>query len=109
MLELLMCWAFAATADVAVPSLSGRVVDQTGTLSAGDIAALTQALNAQGIQAGMHYKPNHLLAKFGGALIKALPAQLQPLFAPSSDAGVGPVRGEVRHRLRGIASATACL
>ena len=43
-LALLMCWAFAAFADVAVPPLSGRVVDQTGTLSAGDIAALTQTL-----------------------------------------------------------------
>jgi uncharacterized protein len=31
-------------ADVAVPPLSGRVVDQTGTLSAGDAAALTQRL-----------------------------------------------------------------
>jgi len=41
---LLMCWAFAASADVAVPPLSGRVVDQTGTLSSGDIAALTQTL-----------------------------------------------------------------
>ncbi len=29
---------------VAVPPLSGRVVDQTGTLSAGDIASLTQTL-----------------------------------------------------------------
>ena len=41
---LLMCWAFAAAADVAVPPLSGRVVDQTGTLSSGDIASLTQTL-----------------------------------------------------------------
>ena len=41
---LLMCWAFAASADVAVPPLSGRVVDQTGTLSSGDMAALTQTL-----------------------------------------------------------------
>src|ERR1700744_5726758 len=40
----LLCWAFAALADVAVPPLSGRVVDQTGTLSAGDIASLTQTL-----------------------------------------------------------------
>jgi uncharacterized protein len=39
-----MCWAFAAFADVAVPPLSGRVVDQTGTLSSGDIASLTQTL-----------------------------------------------------------------
>ena len=31
-------------ADVAVPPLTGRVVDQTGTLSSGDIAALTQTL-----------------------------------------------------------------
>src|SRR6202012_5307263 len=43
-LALLLCWAFAALADVAVPPLSGRVVDQTGTLSAGDIASLTQTL-----------------------------------------------------------------
>jgi uncharacterized protein len=43
-LALLLCWAFAATADVAVPPLSGRVVDQTRTLSSGDIAALTQTL-----------------------------------------------------------------
>jgi len=40
----LLCWPFAAAADVAVPPLSGRVVDQTGTLSAGDAAALTQRL-----------------------------------------------------------------
>jgi uncharacterized protein len=44
LLALLVCWAFAAFADVAVPPLSGRVVDQTGTLSSGDIAALTQTL-----------------------------------------------------------------
>ncbi len=39
-----LCWPFVAAADVAVPPLSGRVVDQTGTLSAGDISALTQKL-----------------------------------------------------------------
>jgi len=39
-----LCWPFAAAADVAVPPLSGRVVDQTGTLSASDAAALTQRL-----------------------------------------------------------------
>jgi uncharacterized protein len=44
LLALLVCWAFAAFADVAVPPLSGRVVDQTGTLSGGDIARLTQTL-----------------------------------------------------------------
>ena len=43
LLALLLCWAFAALADVAVPPLTGRVVDQTGTLSS-DIAALTQTL-----------------------------------------------------------------
>jgi uncharacterized protein len=43
-LALLLCLSFAAAADVAVPPLSGRVVDQTGTLSGGDIAALTQTL-----------------------------------------------------------------
>ena len=44
LLALLVCWAFAAAADVAVPPLSGRVVDQTGTLSADDISSLTQTL-----------------------------------------------------------------
>jgi uncharacterized protein len=44
MLALLMCWAFAAMADIAVPPLSGRVVDQTGTLSSGEIDSLTQRL-----------------------------------------------------------------
>src|SRR5450759_2670896 len=43
---LLLCWAFAALADVAVPPLSGRVVDQTATLSSGDVASLTQTLKA---------------------------------------------------------------
>src|SRR5215212_10936009 len=43
-LALVMCWAFAAAADVAVPPLSGRVVDQTGTLSPADIDTLTQRL-----------------------------------------------------------------
>ncbi len=45
-LALGMCWTFAAAADVAVPPLSGRVVDQTGTLSSGDIASLTQTLQS---------------------------------------------------------------
>ncbi|HVD85594.1 MAG TPA: YgcG family protein [Bradyrhizobium sp.] len=45
-LALAMCWAVAAAADVAVPPLSGRVVDQTGTLSSGDIASLTQTLKS---------------------------------------------------------------
>lgn len=43
-LALLLCWAGAALALVAVPPLTGRVVDQTGTLSAGDIASLTWTL-----------------------------------------------------------------
>jgi uncharacterized protein len=43
-LALLLCWAGVAAADVAVPPLSGRVVDQTGTLASGDVAALTQTL-----------------------------------------------------------------
>jgi uncharacterized protein len=41
---LLLAFAFPAFADVAVPQLTGRVVDQTGTLSSGDIASLTQKL-----------------------------------------------------------------
>src|SRR5579863_1420955 len=44
LLALVVCWTFVALADVAVPTLSGRVVDQTATLSAGDISALTQRL-----------------------------------------------------------------
>jgi uncharacterized protein len=44
LIALFVCWAFVAAADVAVPALSGRVVDQTGTLSAGDADALTQKL-----------------------------------------------------------------
>jgi uncharacterized protein len=44
LLALLLCWASAALALVAVPQLTGRVVDQTGTLSAGDISSLTQTL-----------------------------------------------------------------
>src|SRR6202165_4742279 len=46
LLALLLCWASAAHADVAVPPLSGRVVDQTGTLSSGDVASLTQTLQS---------------------------------------------------------------
>jgi uncharacterized protein len=41
---LTLCWIGAAAADVAVPPLTGRVVDLTGTLGSGDIAALTQTL-----------------------------------------------------------------
>ncbi|RZM88543.1 hypothetical protein CWO91_42370 [Bradyrhizobium genosp. SA-3] len=43
---LILCLAFAlpVSADVAVPELTGRVVDQTGTLSSSDIAALSQKL-----------------------------------------------------------------
>jgi len=44
LLALMLCWAFTALADVAVPPLTGRVVDQTGTLSSSDVAALTQTL-----------------------------------------------------------------
>ena len=44
LLALLLCWAASAQALVAVPPLSGRVVDQTGTLGSNDIASLTQTL-----------------------------------------------------------------
>jgi uncharacterized protein len=43
-LALTLCWASAAGADVAVPPFTAEVVDQTATLSSGDIAALTQTL-----------------------------------------------------------------
>ena len=52
LLALLLCWAFAAFADVAVPPLSGRVVDLTGTLSSGDIASLTQTLKSLELRKG---------------------------------------------------------
>jgi uncharacterized protein len=44
LLALMLCWAFAAMADVAVPPLTGRVVDKTATLSGSDIASLDQTL-----------------------------------------------------------------
>ncbi len=44
LLALLVCWAFAALADVAVPPLVGRAVDQTGTLSSDEMASLNQTL-----------------------------------------------------------------
>ena len=45
-LALLLCWAFAALADVAVPPLKARVTDLTATLSAQQQAALEQTLAA---------------------------------------------------------------
>ena len=50
-LAFMLCWAFAgasfvAWADVAVPPLTGRVVDLTGTLSADQTATLEQKLKA---------------------------------------------------------------
>ena len=42
---LALTWSFTAAADVAVPQLTGRVVDRTGTLSSSDIAALSQKLS----------------------------------------------------------------
>src|SRR4051794_4456383 len=44
LLALMLCGAFAALADVAVPPLTGRVVDKTATLSSGDIASLDNTL-----------------------------------------------------------------
>ena len=44
LLALVLGWVFPAHALVAVPPLVGRVVDQTGTLSADDIASLQQTL-----------------------------------------------------------------
>jgi uncharacterized protein len=51
-LALVLCWAFAARADVAVPPLTARVVDQTATLSGSDIAALTQRLKDLEVRKG---------------------------------------------------------
>jgi len=44
LVALFVGWIVPAFALVAVPPLTGRVVDQTGTLSGGDIASLTQTL-----------------------------------------------------------------
>ena len=44
LLAMLLSWVLPAFALVAVPPLTGRVVDQTATLSSGDIAQLTQTL-----------------------------------------------------------------
>src|SRR4051812_42374351 len=44
LLALLAGWIVPVFALVAVPPLTGRVVDQTGTLSSGDIASLTRTL-----------------------------------------------------------------
>jgi uncharacterized protein len=41
---LLLCWASVAVAEVAVPQLTGRVVDLTGTLTGDQIAAQSQRL-----------------------------------------------------------------
>ncbi|WMT73771.1 YgcG family protein [Bradyrhizobium sp. Ash2021] len=50
LLALLLGWIFPglspALADVAVPPLVGRVVDQTGTLSSGELDSLQQTLRA---------------------------------------------------------------
>jgi uncharacterized protein len=46
LLALLLCWGSTALADVAVPPLVGRVVDQTATLSSGDVDALQQTIRA---------------------------------------------------------------
>ena len=46
LLALLLCWAAVAFADVAVPPLTGRVVDRTGTLSSEQIATLDATLKA---------------------------------------------------------------
>src|SRR5437899_12954655 len=41
---VLLCWAVAAFAAVAVPPLVGRVVDQTGTLGSDNVVSLNQTI-----------------------------------------------------------------
>jgi len=43
-LSFTLCWSFIAGAQVPVPPLTGRVIDQTATLTAGQKAALEQIL-----------------------------------------------------------------
>jgi len=45
-LAWMLCWSTVAVAEIAIPALTGRVVDQTATLSASQIAALDQTLQA---------------------------------------------------------------
>jgi uncharacterized protein len=44
LLALVLCWGSVASADVAVPALSGRVVDKTMTLTQEQQAGLDQTL-----------------------------------------------------------------
>jgi uncharacterized protein len=44
LLAWMLCWAAVAVADVVVPPLTGRVVDQTGTLTPQQIATLDDTL-----------------------------------------------------------------
>jgi uncharacterized protein len=46
LLALFLCWAQAALADVEVPQLKGRVVDQTNTLNASYIETLNQRIRS---------------------------------------------------------------
>lgn len=46
LLALFLCWTQAALAEVAVPQLVGRVVDQTNTLNAGYIDTLNQRIRS---------------------------------------------------------------
>ena len=46
LLAFTLCWSFIAGAQIAVPPLTGRVTDQTATLSAEQKAALEQTLQA---------------------------------------------------------------
>jgi uncharacterized protein len=46
LLALTLCWSFIAGAQIAVPPLTGRVTDQTATLSTEQKAALEQTLQA---------------------------------------------------------------
>lgn len=46
LLAWMLCWTVVAVADVAVPPLTGRVVDQSGTLTAEQIANLDSSLQA---------------------------------------------------------------
>ena len=61
LLALLLGWVLPAFADVAVPPLTGRVVDQTGTLSSTDVDRLNQEIRAfesrKGSQVGVLIVP----------------------------------------------------
>jgi dTDP-4-amino-4,6-dideoxygalactose transaminase len=73
--------------------------------------ALVEHLRAQGIECGLHYKPNHLLAKYAGGAPRPVADRLYremislPIHAELTDAEQARVIDAVDGYLRGVAGA----